>query len=263
MYIHIHPSMFLFLGCFTWIHIKCARLKKTHIPDTWYCTKCREKNPALISSKLSTLPKQKRIKTKSTSSLSSLGSSPLKPDDGMASNEVGEKCDEQKLVYISSPLAEQKIIGSRKRKMSASSLTSRTRNLVNNESTKEPSCHGNTVNDDSMDEITDVAFSIHKPGSTSTSSLPNDSGAIPHQSNEQVEKPWDDSGLESASVSPASVGLRPLSEEETDSSASSSGQVVPSTTKRSAKKKKLMPSINNENPTSSEDKKRSVAAAAR
>merc|ERR1712045_525368 len=34
-------------GCYTWIHIKCARLKRTHIPDTWYCTKCREKNPNL------------------------------------------------------------------------------------------------------------------------------------------------------------------------------------------------------------------------
>ena len=29
--------------CLTWVHLKCAGLRKTNIPDTWHCTKCKPK----------------------------------------------------------------------------------------------------------------------------------------------------------------------------------------------------------------------------
>eukprot|EP00093_Oithona_nana_P005733 05733.XXX_47799_49717_1 [CDS] Oithona nana genome sequencing. len=27
--------------CLTWLHLKCAGLRKSHIPDTWLCSKCK------------------------------------------------------------------------------------------------------------------------------------------------------------------------------------------------------------------------------
>merc|ERR1711981_1394266 len=27
--------------CLTWVHLKCAGLRRTHIPDTWHCSKCK------------------------------------------------------------------------------------------------------------------------------------------------------------------------------------------------------------------------------
>lgn len=27
--------------CLTWVHLKCAGLRRTHIPDTWHCAKCK------------------------------------------------------------------------------------------------------------------------------------------------------------------------------------------------------------------------------
>lgn len=28
--------------CLTWIHLKCAGLRRTNIPDTWHCAKCKK-----------------------------------------------------------------------------------------------------------------------------------------------------------------------------------------------------------------------------
>ena len=30
--------------CLIWIHLKCAGLRRTHIPDTWHCAKCKSKS---------------------------------------------------------------------------------------------------------------------------------------------------------------------------------------------------------------------------
>jgi len=35
--------------CLTWVHLKCAGLRKTNIPDTWHCTKCKPKIQANIA----------------------------------------------------------------------------------------------------------------------------------------------------------------------------------------------------------------------
>jgi len=29
--------------CLTWVHLKCAGLRRTNIPDTWHCAKCKSK----------------------------------------------------------------------------------------------------------------------------------------------------------------------------------------------------------------------------
>jgi len=29
--------------CLTWVHLKCAGLRRTNIPDTWHCAKCKQK----------------------------------------------------------------------------------------------------------------------------------------------------------------------------------------------------------------------------
>ena len=32
-------------SCLTWIHLKCANLKRNNIPDTWHCRKCQWRAP--------------------------------------------------------------------------------------------------------------------------------------------------------------------------------------------------------------------------
>lgn len=29
-------------SCLTWVHLKCAKLRRTHIPDTWHCKTCKD-----------------------------------------------------------------------------------------------------------------------------------------------------------------------------------------------------------------------------
>jgi hypothetical protein len=29
-------------ACLTWLHLKCAGLRRTNIPDTWHCSKCKQ-----------------------------------------------------------------------------------------------------------------------------------------------------------------------------------------------------------------------------
>lgn len=36
--------------CLTWVHLKCAGLRRTNIPDTWHCTKCKPKPTSLNKS---------------------------------------------------------------------------------------------------------------------------------------------------------------------------------------------------------------------
>lgn len=31
--------------CGTWIHLSCAKIKKTNVPDFFYCQKCKELRP--------------------------------------------------------------------------------------------------------------------------------------------------------------------------------------------------------------------------
>lgn len=35
--------------CLTWVHLKCAGLRRTHIPDTWHCAKCKTKSDIKVS----------------------------------------------------------------------------------------------------------------------------------------------------------------------------------------------------------------------
>ncbi len=28
-------------GCLTWVHLKCAKLTRQRIPETWFCEKCK------------------------------------------------------------------------------------------------------------------------------------------------------------------------------------------------------------------------------
>jgi len=44
--------------CLTWVHLKCAGLRKTNIPDTWHCTKCKPKIQANASTAKSEDQKQ-------------------------------------------------------------------------------------------------------------------------------------------------------------------------------------------------------------
>ncbi|QQP42391.1 Uncharacterized protein FKW44_017039, partial [Caligus rogercresseyi] len=37
------PPMIECSSCLTWIHLSCAKIKRTHIPDTWNCSKCSDK----------------------------------------------------------------------------------------------------------------------------------------------------------------------------------------------------------------------------
>lgn len=49
--------------CEIWIHLKCAGLRRTNIPDTWHCKKCKTlKQPSLKSDKVSGSRKRKSTK---------------------------------------------------------------------------------------------------------------------------------------------------------------------------------------------------------
>ena len=49
--------------CLTWLHLKCAGLRRNNIPDTWYCSKCKiQKKSDNINSKLSGSRKRKSTK---------------------------------------------------------------------------------------------------------------------------------------------------------------------------------------------------------
>lgn len=41
--------------CGTWIHLSCAKIKKTNVPDFFYCQKCKELRPE--ARRLGALPK--------------------------------------------------------------------------------------------------------------------------------------------------------------------------------------------------------------
>lgn len=214
-------------GCYTWIHIKCARLKRTHIPDTWYCTKCREKNPNLVPSNVT---KMKKLKSKSTSALPSVTLS--------SHHERTKGSFDQKITPVDfDNYTSRKVTGSKKRKMS-SSLTKG--NYQASKSTK--TTMGSKPCDKNTDDfITSASSNITNASCTST--LPETVNSSVSQDND-TEKTWDDSGLESASVSPVSGPVSPASvprqsEEETDSASScGSGQSIP---RRRNSKKKLAP----------------------
>merc|ERR1712051_607578 len=124
----------------------------------------------------------------------------------------------------------RKITGSKKRKMS-SSLTKG--NYQASKSTK--TTMGSKPCDENNDDfITSASSNITNASCTST--LPETVNSSVSQDND-TEKTWDDSGLESGSVSPVSVPWQ--SEEETDSASScGSGQSIP---RRRNSKKKLAP----------------------
>jgi len=50
--------------CLTWLHLKCAGLRRNNIPDTWYCSKCKiqKKSDNINNSKLSGSRKRKSTK---------------------------------------------------------------------------------------------------------------------------------------------------------------------------------------------------------
>jgi len=35
--------------CLTWLHLKCAGLRRNNIPDTWYCSKCKNSKKSDIN----------------------------------------------------------------------------------------------------------------------------------------------------------------------------------------------------------------------
>jgi len=226
-------------GCYTWIHIKCARLKRTHIPEVWYCNKCREGNPGLATS---TLTKMKKMKSKSTSVLPSVTclSSQEKTNEIQSSfNQKSSPTDSRKNMI-------EKITGSKRRKMSSSFSKATIHN--NSNSTKPISSA--TLTQHNRDENCDVINCSASDFSDkqSTSSVSSCTPGIINSSSSQtsgIEKTWDDSGLESASVSPVSGPVSPVSgprpsEEETDSASScGSGQLKPR--RRNTKRNKLPP----------------------
>lgn len=238
-------------GCYTWIHIKCARLKRTHIPEIWYCSKCREDNPSLA---LSTSTKMKKMKSKSTSVLPSATS--LSAED--KTNEMKPLFNQKTSPKESPKHMFEKITGSKKRKISASfsKATTHYSKSTNSLSSADLTKHNRNENCDFVD---DSASNFSDKQRTSTASSCTQ-GIINNSSSQSggVEKNWDDSGLESASVSPVSGPVSPVSgprpsEEETDSASScGSGQLKPR--RRTTKRKKLSP---NEIKTSNSKKRRS------
>lgn len=218
-------------GCYTWIHIKCGRLKRTHIPDIWYCAKCREKDPSLTSSNFT---KQKKMDNKSICSVSELSSlSSPQPDFKISPNKT-ENFESK----ASNLCANGKVTGSRKRKISATPKV-QTHKASTKASAASLSKENSREENFNMNRFPALAFS-DKQSTSSPPLCPPGSSSMPQS--DSVEKRSYDSGLESASVSPVSSPRQ--SEEETDSASSSgSGQLMPP--KRSAKKKKLLPSKNN------------------
>ena len=204
-------SCFDFIGCSTWIHIKCARLKRTHIPDVWYCVKCRGDNPSLTSANIT---KAKKEKSRSSSGLST--------GDYTEVSDSTDTAKSYKTEYVDT----KKVIGSKRRKLSSSYA----KVVHNDKSTKHSTCPSLAQQNDSIDYSS--SDSPHKPSTSSTasSSIPTILYSNTSQS-DNVEKTWDDSGLESASVSPVSGPVSPAtgsrhSEEETDSASSGSEQMI-------------------------------------
>jgi len=198
-------------GCSTWIHIKCARLKRTHIPDVWYCAKCRGDNPSLSSANIT---KTKKEKSRSSSGLST--------GDYTEVSDSTDTAKSYKTEYVDT----KKVIGSKRRKLSSSYA----KVVHNDKSTKHSTCPSLAQQNDSIDYSS--SDSPHKPSTSSTasSSIPTILYSNTSQS-DNVEKTWDDSGLESASVSPVSGPVSPAtgsrhSEEETDSASSGSEQMI-------------------------------------
>jgi len=205
-------------GCSTWIHIKCARLKRTHIPDVWYCSKCRGDNPNLV---VAGIAKTKKVKSKSSSGLSSgdymetSGTTDIAKSYNTETGHVGTR----------------KVTGSKRRKLSSSYTK-----VIHNDNSTKPPASPNLVQQ-SREGISDSidcssSDSPNKPSTSSSasSSIPTIIYSNTSQS-DNVEKTWDDSGLESASVSPVSGPVSPASgsrhsEEETDSASSGSEQVI-------------------------------------
>ena len=216
-----------FTGCSTWIHIKCARLKRTHIPEVWYCTKCRGRNPGLISS----TTKTKKSRSKSALSMTSL-TAQITPND-----------NEDLFKLKKGPMGPRRrdtkpVTGSRKRKVST------TFSKIDIHNSTKPSSSP-SLQDSQKSNCNAIncspSNSLDKHSTSSASScVPSVINSSASQANGE-EKNWDDSGLESASVSPVSGPLSPVSgarqsEEETDSASSfGSDQPIPHT--RNAKKK--------------------------
>lgn len=217
-------------GCSTWIHIKCARLKRTHIPEVWYCLKCRGRNPGLISS----TTKTKKIKSKSASSLTSI--TPL-------TGQITPNENEDLFKIKKGPMGPLKrntkqVTGSRKRKVS----TTFSKIDIHNSTKPSSSPSLQDSQERNCDAINcSVSSSLDKHSTSSASScVPSNINSSTSQSNGE-DKNWNDSGLESASVSPVSGPVSPVSgprqsDEETDSASScGSDQPIPHT--RNAKKK--------------------------
>ena len=172
----------------------------------------------------------KKLKSKSTSALPSVTLS--------SHHERTKGSFDQKITPVDfDNYTSRKVTGSKKRKMS-SSLTKG--NYQASKSTK--TTMGSKPCDKNTDDfITSASSNITNASCTST--LPETVNSSVSQDND-TEKTWDDSGLESASVSPVSGPVSPASvprqsEEETDSASSSgSGQSIP---RRRNSKKKLAP----------------------
>jgi len=197
-------------GCSTWIHIKCARLKRTHIPDIWYCAKCRGDNPSLASASLT---KTKKEKSKSSSGLST-GDCIEASETDIAKSYKTEHVDTKK------------VTGSKRRKLSSSY----TKAVHTENSTKPSTSPSNVQPADSIDYSSSNSPHKQSTSSNASSSIPTILYSNTSQS-DNAEKTWDDSGLESASVSPVSGPVSPASdsrhsEEETDSASSGSEQVI-------------------------------------
>jgi hypothetical protein len=101
-------------SCLTWVHLKCARLTRQRIPETWFCEKCKtlKGKDEFADKKLAV---KKGLKEKKDDSIIGAKKGPISAD-GDADVDVDV----------------EKISGSRKRK-----LTSRRKKLpVEEESTK-------------------------------------------------------------------------------------------------------------------------------
>ena len=126
----------------------------------------------------------------------------------------------------------KKVTGSKRRKLSSSY----TKVIHNDNSTKHPASPNlvqqsrEGINDSIDCSSSDSPNKPSTSSSSASSSIPTIIYGNTSQS-DNVEKTWDDSGLESASVSPVSGPVSPVSgsrhsEEETDSASSGSEQVT-------------------------------------
>jgi len=83
-------------SCLTWVHLSCAKVKRTAIPDTWYCAMCKTKS---TKNRRNSQAKSRRRKIptsmtrKSPSAMSSASSSKSDGSSSILGNNIVVKRD--------------------------------------------------------------------------------------------------------------------------------------------------------------------------